>query len=86
MEEFKIEIGLEILSTRIECDLTQAQLAKRVGTKQPAIARAERGRLLASLGLLSKIACATKRKLLVRILPNDERITSHGTHTIYQTI
>lgn len=80
-QDKRIDIGLEILSLRIEENLTQEALAKKIGTKQPAFARIERGRILPNIRFLEKIAEATKRILFVTFLKQDKRITNGETHT-----
>lgn len=53
--------------------IPQAELAARVGTKQPGIARLESGRVVPKLELLQKIAVAAGRKLEVRFAALDTR-------------
>ena len=47
-----------LIAKRIECGFTQEVLARRIGTKQSAISRLERGAANPSLGFLKKIAHA----------------------------
>lgn len=54
-----------LIAKRIECGLTQADLARRIGTKQSAISRLERGDVNPTLGFLKKIAHALHTNLLV---------------------
>lgn len=58
------EVGKMVSEARIARNLTQANLAKLVGTKQPSIARIERGSYLPSLTFLEKIANALDTQLL----------------------
>lgn len=46
----------ELISARIEKGMTQGDLAKKIGTKQAAIARFESGSVNPSLGFLEKMA------------------------------
>lgn len=46
----------ELIKARIKYKMTQAQLAKKVGTKQSAIARLESGNINPSLEFLQKVA------------------------------
>lgn len=46
----------ELIRARIKYKMTQAQLAKKVGTKQSAIARLESGNINPSLEFLQKVA------------------------------
>ncbi|MDB5169859.1 MAG: helix-turn-helix domain protein [Candidatus Saccharibacteria bacterium] len=57
-------IGKMIIDARIAKNMTQARLAELVGTKQPGIARLEKGNALPSLSLLQKIANAFNTRLL----------------------
>lgn len=67
-EYYKIDLGLEIslmvLEARILVGVTQEELAKRIGTKQPSIARIENGRYLPSLSFMQKIANALETYLI----------------------
>jgi transcriptional regulator with XRE-family HTH domain len=47
-----------LIAARLAAGLTQAELAARVGTKQPAIARLETGTKEPSLGMLTRLAKA----------------------------
>lgn len=58
------EISKMLIKARIERDITQEQLADKVGTKQPSIARMERGEYLPSLTFLQKIAKALDTRLV----------------------
>ena len=62
----RLEIARAVRALREKAGLSQAQLAKKVGTKQPGIARVESGRTVPSLELLHKIAAAAGRRLQVR--------------------
>lgn len=55
-----------ILDRRLKKNLTQAALAKKMGTKQSAIARIEAGRANPSLAFMKKLAKALDAKLVVR--------------------
>lgn len=62
-ELIKVKIGLiNILRTaRIKSKISQAELAKRIGTKQPAIARMEAGMVGdISLDFLTRVALALR--------------------------
>ena len=76
-----VDVGIEILGARLDADLTQAQLAKKLGTKQPSVARVERGKVLASLPFLQRIANATKHRLVVKLVGCSPCFTSSDTHT-----
>lgn len=57
-------IGKRIAAVREEVKLTQAALAKKIGTTQSAIARIEKGGQNVSTQMLKKISSALKRNLL----------------------
>jgi transcriptional regulator with XRE-family HTH domain len=58
------EIAVSIMEARILKGMSQEDLAKKVGTKQPSIARLENGSHLPSLGFLEKIAKALGTELV----------------------
>ena len=58
-------IKRQLLAARLELNLTQAELAERIGTKQSSIARAESGRSLPSLRFMQKMARALGKKLTI---------------------
>ncbi|TSC90197.1 MAG: XRE family transcriptional regulator [Microgenomates group bacterium Gr01-1014_5] len=57
----------QLIGARAKKGLTQEQLAKRIGTKQSAIARLESGNANPSIAFLEKFASATGSKLTVQI-------------------
>lgn len=57
-KDLAFEIGYMILNARIEKKMTQKELAEKIGTKQPSIARVESGEILPSLSFLEKVAHA----------------------------
>lgn len=72
--EFSILEG--IIKARKKAGLTQEDLAKRIGTKQPALSRLEKGGFeTANIETLRKIADALNLKLIVRLEPKS----AHGT-------
>lgn len=73
------EIGREIARLRRLRGLTQAELARRVGTQQPAIARIEQGHTLPSLRTLLRIARALDARLYIYLEPFDAK---EGTNTL----
>lgn len=54
--ELDFDLSYLVTAARLWSGLTQDQLAKKVGTKQPAIARLESGSLVPSWKILKKIA------------------------------
>src|SRR3954451_9816642 len=67
----------ELLKARRQAGLTQAEVAARMGTKTPAVARLEAGggsqRHSPSLTTLRKYAQAVGCRLEIRLLPREER-------------
>jgi ribosome-binding protein aMBF1 (putative translation factor) len=73
-ERVNAEVAALILAARREAGLTQAQLAERVGTTQPAIARLEDATYTGhSLSMLQRIAAALGKRLDVRMRPAPKR-------------
>ncbi len=64
----EFELLESFIKAREKAGITQAELAKRIGTKQPALSRLETGRFTkATLETLKKIADALDMKLTVRL-------------------
>ena len=61
--EPKYEIINQIIKARIEQDLTQEELARRIGTRQSNISRLESGEYNPSLQFLKKIASGLGKEL-----------------------
>jgi DNA-binding XRE family transcriptional regulator len=73
-ETMYCEIASLVYQARTAAGLTQAQLAKLIGTSQPAIARLEDADYGArSLAMLQKIAAALNRRLEIRLVPAKRR-------------
>ncbi len=68
--ERELEAGYQITRLRILRGLTQSQLAERVGTRQPSIARLENGQSSPSLSFLKRIVEALDGNLEIHIAPN----------------
>ena len=62
----EFEIASAVIEARMRAGLSQAALARKIGTKQPAIARIEGGQL-PSTATLQRIAKATGSKLRIRL-------------------
>jgi DNA-binding XRE family transcriptional regulator len=62
----KLALARRLRDLRESRNLSQAELATRVGTQQPAIARIESGKVLPRLDLLHKIAAALGMRLEIR--------------------
>jgi predicted transcriptional regulator len=69
-EVTRLRLANEIAKVREERKLSQAQLARRIGTHQSAIARMERSTYRGySVATLAKIAAAAGKRLEVRFVP-----------------
>lgn len=68
-ESLELEAGYQITRLRLLRGMTQAELAKKVGTRQPSIARLENGSRLPSLSFLARIAEALDAQVEVKITP-----------------
>ena len=56
-----------IIEKRLKQGLTQEQLAKKIGSKQPVISRLEQGTYNPSLKFLNRVAAALEAKLTVTL-------------------
>ncbi len=77
----ELEPALQLARLRILHGLTQQQLAELVGTKQPSIARLERGTVEPRISFLRKVAAALDSRVEIRIVPireGDEREAVHS--------
>lgn len=73
-EALKLEdrLAAKLTRIRVSADLTQAELAKKIGAKQAAVARFESGRHLPGLDTLESYALATGCKLIVDFVPAEK--------------
>lgn len=66
----EFEMLESMIKAREKAGLTQAELAKKIGTKQPALSRLERGAFKnATVETLRKIADALDTKLVIKLQP-----------------
>jgi transcriptional regulator with XRE-family HTH domain len=61
------QLAVELRARRLKAGLTQAALAQSIGTTQPAVARVEAGRLVASLPFVDRWATATGYPLTITL-------------------
>lgn len=61
------ELISQLIEVRTKNGLTQEQLARKIGTKQSAIARLESGNSNPSVGFLDKLARATGSRLIIQV-------------------
>jgi ribosome-binding protein aMBF1 (putative translation factor) len=64
----EFDLAAVVIEARMRAGLSQAALAKKIGTKQPAIARIEGGQL-PSTATLKRIARATGTRLRIALEP-----------------
>lgn len=67
--EGEFAIAKALISARNRVGLTQAALARKMGTTQPVVARLEGGRTRPSLRTLERLAQATGTRLLISFEP-----------------
>ncbi len=65
--EFEFQLIRAVIDARIRKGVTQEKLAKKMGTKQSAIARMESGNANPSVAFLEKLASALGSKLIIQI-------------------
>ncbi len=63
----EFEVATLLIRKRLQCKITQKELAEIMGTRQSAISRFESGTYNPSVGLLYKIAEALDAKLKISI-------------------
>lgn len=70
-EEFVLASA--VIDVRNRAGLTQEQLARKMGTTQPFVARLESGRTRPSMRTLERLAEATGSRLLIRFEPTGAK-------------
>ena len=68
-EDKRIELALQVMSLRHRRGMTQADLAKTIGTSQANISRIERFDSNLTLGTLEKVARALGADLQIELVP-----------------
>lgn len=71
--EPEFQIIRQVIALRNQQKMTQAELAKRVGTKQSSIARMESKGQIANLHLLQRVAEALDARVEVRLMPRKAK-------------
>ena len=69
--EGEFTLAAAVIDARNRAGLTQQQLAQKMGTTQPAVARLESGRVRPSMRTLERFAKATGSRLLIRFEPRE---------------
>ena len=70
-EEFVLASA--VIDARNGAGLTQQELAEKMGTTQPVVARLESGRARPSLRTLERLARATRSRLVITFEPHKRR-------------
>lgn len=66
-------LAAAVIDVRNRAGLTQAELARKMRTTQPVVARLESGQVRPSMRTLERLAEATGSRLLIRFEPRDAR-------------
>ncbi|MGQ0595098.1 MAG: helix-turn-helix domain-containing protein [Gammaproteobacteria bacterium] len=64
-------LAAAVIEARSRAGLTQEELAERMGTTQPVVARLESGRIRPSTRTLERLAQATGSRLIIRFEPRN---------------
>lgn len=76
-QNFEAEVAHKIFQLRQSSGLSQAELARRVGTTQSVISRLEDADYEGhSLAILNRIEAAVERRVEIRFLPRNRRLQS----------
>jgi ribosome-binding protein aMBF1 (putative translation factor) len=70
-EEFVLAAA--VMDVRNRAGLTQEELARKMGTTQPVVARLESGRSRPSMRTLERLADATRSRLLISFEPREAK-------------
>ncbi len=73
-EEFAL--AKAVIDARNRAGLTQEELARKMGTTQPVVARLEGGRTRPSMRTLERFAKATGSRLLIRFEPRRRKLAA----------
>lgn len=73
-----LEPAHQLARLRILRGLSQEQLAIKVGTRQPSIARLESGKATPNLDFLRRVAAALDAQVEIRIVPAEARTSAHS--------
>jgi ribosome-binding protein aMBF1 (putative translation factor) len=69
-------LAAAVIEARSRAGLTQEELAERMGTTQPVVARLESGRIRPSTRTLERLAQATGSRLIIRFEPQNRHESS----------
>jgi transcriptional regulator with XRE-family HTH domain len=74
--EDEFAVAKAVIAARNRAGLTQMELARKMGTTQPVVARMESGRIQPSLRTLQRLAQATGSRLTIRFEPSHAERTA----------
>src|SRR5688572_19709982 len=77
--EEEVEVASLLIEARTRANLTQAELASKMGTSQSTIARLESGKAAPSLSTLRRLAKATGTRLEISFEPKRSARKARGT-------
>ena len=75
--EDEFALAKAVIAARNRAGLTQSELAHKMGTTQPVVARMEGGRVQPSLRTLHRLAQATGSRLSIRFEPCPAETLAH---------
>ncbi len=75
----EFEIVDQIIALRLKRKMSQRDLAVKVGTQQPSIARFERRRVTTDLGFLRRVADALGADVKVSLVPRQAKPAGKGS-------
>jgi transcriptional regulator with XRE-family HTH domain len=75
--EDEFALAKAVIAARSRAGLTQSELAIKMGTTQPVVARMEGGRVQPSLRTLHRLAQATGSRLSIRFEPYPAETVAH---------
>lgn len=64
----EFDLARELIAARVRAGLTQAEVAKHMGTTQSVVARLESGAQMPSVNTLLKFARATRSRPIIKLL------------------
>lgn len=71
--EDEFVLASAVMDVRNHAGLTQEELARKMGTTQPVVARLESGRVRPTMRTLERLAAATGSRLLISFEPRDTK-------------
>jgi transcriptional regulator with XRE-family HTH domain len=71
--ESEFALASAVIDARVRAGLTQAALARKMGTTQPVVARLESGRTHPSMRTLARLAEATGSRLRISFEPRGQK-------------